>query len=233
MHYGKIREAKFISRENRFVATVALDGKPMKVHVKNTGRCKELLQPDAKVFLSDSEKQNRKYRYDLIAVEKSGLLINMDSQAPNQAFGEFLNAGKLLEGITYIKPEYKYGDSRIDFYFERGDERHLVEVKGVTLENHGICRFPDAPTLRGTKHLKELIKATREGYCAWLCFVVQMNGMRWLEPNELTDPDFSETLRSAAAAGVKVCAFQCEVQPDRMDITDSLPVHLTMQKNDV
>lgn len=230
MQYKSVKEAQFISRENRFVATVILDGEPIKVHVKNTGRCRELLQPGAKVFLSDSENLERKYRYDLVAVEKSGLLINMDSQAPNQAFGEFLRAGGLVDGVTYIKPEYKYGNSRIDFYFERRDERHLVEVKGVTLEQDGICRFPDAPTIRGTKHLKELTKAAGEGYHAWICFVVQMDGMRWLEPNELTDPDFAAALRSAAAAGVKVCAFQCEVKPNDMEMTITLPVHLTMQQ---
>ena len=229
MQYTEVAEARFVSRENRFVATVVLNQEQIRVHVKNTGRCQELLRPNARVFLADSKNPKRKYRYDLIAVEKGNLLINMDSQAPNQAFNEFLRSGGLVNDVSFIKPEYQYGSSRIDFYFERGMERHLVEIKGVTLEEHGICQFPDAPTERGTKHLHELIKATEEGYHAWICFVVQMQGMRWLEPNERTDPAFAQALRDAADAGVRVCAFQCNVGPAHMEITSEIPVRLFMQ----
>lgn len=226
MHYNKVSAAKFLFRENRFVAAVLLNGEEIKVHVKNTGRCRELLQPGAEVFLSESPIMQRKYRYDLIAVKKGDLLINMDSQAPNAVFFEFLKSGKFLDGITWIKPEFTYGKSRIDFCFERGEERHLLEVKGVTLEENGICRFPDAPTERGTKHLQELIKAAENGFHAWICFIVQMEGMRWLEPNACTDPAFAAALKSAADAGVQVCAYACNVTPEDLFVSSKLPVHL-------
>lgn len=231
MRYPNITKASFVSRQNRFVATVILDGMELQVHVKNTGRCRELLTPGATVYLVDSHNDKRKYRYDLVAVEKGDLLVNMDSQAPNQVFGEFLRAGGFLEGVTLVKPEYRYGSSRMDFYFERGEERHLAEIKGVTLEKNGICRFPDAPTERGARHLEELAKAVREGFQAWACFVVQMDGMRWLEPNEKTDPAFSKALREAAKAGVNVRAFCCQVYPDSMEIVSELPVHLCVQED--
>lgn len=226
MRYPNITKASFISRENRFVATVELDGQPIKVHVKNTGRCRELLTPGATVYLVRSDNPKRKYGYDLVSVEKGSMMVNMDSQAPNQVFYEFLRSGGLIGGITAIKPEYTFGNSRMDFYFERGSEKHLVEVKGVTLEFGGICRFPDAPTLRGAKHLRELAKAVGEGYHAWICFVVQMNGMKWLEPNIATDPAFAQALGDAAAAGVRVKAFTCKALPDELTVSEELPVHL-------
>ena len=230
MRYPNITKASFVSRQNRFVATVILNGEEIQVHVKNTGRCKELLTPSATVYLVDSHNDKRKYRYDLVSVVKGDLLVNMDSQAPNQVFGEFLCSGGFLEDVTLVKPEYRFGSSRIDFYFERGAERHLVEIKGVTLEENGICRFPDAPTERGARHLEELARAVQEGYHAWACFVVQMNGMRWLEPNERTDPAFAKALRKAAEAGVNVRAFCCQVYPDSMEIVSELPVHLCVQE---
>lgn len=231
MRYPNITKASFVSRQNRFVATVILNGEEIQVHVKNTGRCRELLTSGATVYLVDSHNDKRKYRYDLVSVEKGALLVNMDSQAPNQVFGDFLRSGGFLEGVTLVKPEYRFGSSRMDFYFERGEERHLAEIKGVTLEENGICRFPDAPTERGARHLEELARAVREGYHAWACFVVQMDGMRWLEPNEKTDPTFARALREAAAAGVGVRAFCCQVYPDGLEIVSELPVHLDVQEN--
>lgn len=232
MRYPNITKASFISRENRFVATVCLNNEPVKVHVKNTGRCRELLIPGAPVYLVRAENENRKYQYDLVSVEKGGLLVNMDSQAPNAVFGEFLRAGGLIDGVTYVKPEFAYGASRMDFYFERGEERHLVEVKGVTLEQDGVCRFPDAPTQRGAKHLYGLIQAAQNGFHAWICFVIQMGGMRRWEPNEAADPAFARALRDAAEAGVEVRAFECRVQPDSLAISREIPVHLPVQEKE-
>lgn len=226
MRYSNITKAVFQSRENRFVATVSLNGREEKVHVKNTGRCRELLIPGVPVYLVKSDVQTRKYGYDLVAVEKGPLLINMDSQAPNQEFGAWLKNGGLLDGITFVKPEYPYGKSRIDFYFERGDEKHLVEVKGVTLEEHGVCRFPDAPTQRGVKHLEELAQAVQNGYEAWICFVVQMEGMTLFEPNRDTDPAFAKALQEAENAGVQIKALGCHVTPDSMEISYEIPVNL-------
>ncbi len=230
MRYPNITRASFVSRENRFVATVRLHGEDTRVHVKNTGRCRELLVPGATVYLVDSGRPERKYRYDLVAVEKGDLLVNMDSQAPNAVFAEFLRRGGLMDGVTYIKPEFQYGTSRMDFYFERGEERHLVEVKGVTLEENGVCRFPDAPTSRGSRHLRELIQAREEGIQGWICFVVQIDHMSRLEPNWRTDPEFSRTLCLAAEAGVQVRAFGCHVTPQGLEIASELPVHLDVQE---
>ena len=230
MRYPNITRASFVSRENRFVATVRLHGEDTRVHVKNTGRCRELLVPGATVYLVDSGRPERKYRYDLVAVEKGDLLVNMDSQAPNVVFAEFLRRGGLMDGVTYIKPEFQYGTSRMDFYFERGEERHLVEVKGVTLEENGVCRFPDAPTSRGSRHLRELIQAREEGIQGWICFVVQMDHMSRLEPNWRTDPEFSRTLCLAAEAGMQVRAFGCHVRPQGLEIASELPVHLDVQE---
>jgi sugar fermentation stimulation protein A len=230
MRYPNITRAIFVSRENRFVATVMLNGAKIQVHVKNTGRCRELLTPGATVYLVHSDSKTRKYAYDLVAVEKGSLLINMDSQAPNAAFAEYLHSGSFIDGITRIQPEFSYDQSRIDFYFERGAERHLVEVKGVTLERDGICLFPDAPTLRGTRHLQELAQAAQSGYHSWICFVVQLSGARYLTPNRETDPAFASTLAAAVQAGVQVIALECQVQPDGMQIIREIPVHLDVQE---
>ena len=227
MRYPNITKATFISRENRFVVTVLLNGEQIKVHVKNTGRCRELLVLGACVYLVKSDNPGRKYLYDLVAVEKGDRLINMDSQAPNVIFGEFLANGGLLQGITQIKPEFQFGNSRFDFYFSRGEERHLVEVKGVTLERDGVCRFPDAPTQRGTKHLRELIEATKHGYHSWVCFVIQMENAAVLCPNDDTDPSFGQALRDAADAGVHILAFSCRVIPGEVTVLREVPLDLT------
>lgn len=226
MRYSQVCEARFLSRPNRFIARVLLDGEEHVVHVKNTGRCRELLVPGASVFLSKAEKQGRKTDYDLIAVRKNDLLINMDSQAPNQVFQEWASKGRFLPGLTRICPEYTLGESRFDFYLKQGEKRHLVEVKGVTLEDCGIARFPDAPTQRGVKHVNGLIAARQEGYECWLCFVVQMSPVRWVEPNDLTHPAFGDALRRAELAGVHVIACECAVTPDSLVIDHSVAVKL-------
>lgn len=226
MRYSNIRAGRFLARPNRFVAHVELDGETVVCHVKNTGRCRELLVPGATVYLQESGNPARKTRFDLIAVDKGGLLINMDAQAPNQVFGEWARAGKWVPDLTLLRPETKYGASRFDFYWEAPGRRGFVEVKGVTLEEEGIVRFPDAPTLRGVKHLEELIAAKEAGYGAAVCFVVQMGDVRWFEPNDATHPEFGKTLRRAAGAGVQVLALDCAVQPDRLDIAGPVEVRL-------
>ena len=218
MRYQKTITANFIERPNRFIAHVEIEGKTETVHVKNTGRCRELLVPGCKVILAVADNPNRKTKYDLVAVYKLGLgLVNMDSQAPNAVVGEYL-AGK--EEITFIKPEYKFGDSRIDFYFEKGEVRCLMEVKGVTLERDGVAYFPDAPTQRGAKHLRELIKAKEQGYEACLAFVIQMEGLYEVLPARDIDPDFSKAYDDAVSAGVKVLALPCKVWEDGLTIRD-------------
>ncbi|TYZ25184.1 DNA/RNA nuclease SfsA [Selenomonas ruminis] len=215
MQYHKIKQAKFLARPNRFVAKVEIDGSEETVHVKNTGRCRELLLPGARVILSAADNPNRKTRYDLIAVEKAGLgLVNIDSQAPNKILQEWL-AG---QGFDYIKPEYKYGDSRIDFYMERQGQKYLLEVKGCTLEIDGVGYFPDAPTERGVKHIHELIKARQEGYRCGLAFVIQMPRVKEVRPNMETHPAFGEALEKAKASGVKILMLGCEVHPDSLTI---------------
>ena len=226
MHYRKVCKAQFLSRPNRFIARVMLDTEEVTVHVKNTGRCKELLMPGAAVYLSESDNPNRKTRYDLIAVEKGNLLINMDSQAPNKVFEEWVETGAFLPNLTKIKPEYTHGDSRFDFYLEQGDKKHLVEVKGVTLEENGVVRFPDAPTERGVKHIHGLMAAREEGFECWLCFVIQMSPVSYLEPNDVTHPAFGEALRTAAASGVHVIAVDCGVCPDSLEIKSQVPIRL-------
>lgn len=215
MKYNEIARAKFIRRPNRFVAQVELDGHEETVHVKNTGRCMELLLPGAEVILSKGENPNRKTAYDLIAVKKAGLgLINIDSQAPNKVMGEWL-AGR---GYDFVKPEYKYGNSRIDFYMERGEKKYLLEVKGCTLERGGMGYFPDAPTERGIKHIHELIEARRKGYWCGLAFVIQMPEVSEVRPNLETHPAFGEAWQEALAAGVKIWFLGCDVREDALTI---------------
>ena len=226
MHYSKVVEARFLSRLNRFVARVLLNGEEHMVHVKNTGRCRELLTPGAAVYLAAAENPNRKTAFDLIAVQKGTLLVNMDSQAPNRVFHEWAAQGGFLPGVTAIHPEYTFGDSRYDFYVEQGEIRHLVEIKGVTLEENGVARFPDAPTERGVKHINGLIAAREQGYECTICFVVQMSPVNWLEPNDRTHPAFGEALRRAAAAGVHVMAVDCAATTDSLSIGSRVPVHL-------
>lgn len=226
MQYGKILPARFLSRPNRFVARVEAEGEELVCHVKNTGRCRELLVPGATVWLEESPNPSRKTKFDLIAVEKGERLINMDAQAPNKVFGEWAAAGGFRDGLTLLRPETTYGSSRFDFYWESSKSRGLVEVKGVTLEEDGIVRFPDAPTLRGVKHLDELVKAHEAGYEAAVCFVIQMEDVRWFAPNDVTHPEFGQSLRKAAAAGVEILAMDCAVTPQSLTMGKPVPIRL-------
>lgn len=218
---------------NRFVARVEVESKEVRVHVKNTGRCRELLVPGAAVYLEDFTERmgSRKLPYSLVAVEKGELLINMDSQAPNQAVKEALKNGTFcppnFSRLKTVQPEKTYGSSRLDFYIEdEAGRKGFIEVKGVTLEEDGIVRFPDAPTQRGIKHIEELAKAAAEGYSACVLFVVQMKGVSFFEPNDRTHPAFGEALRTAAKNGVEVFAVDCEVTEKGMKLADPVPVKL-------
>jgi sugar fermentation stimulation protein A len=230
MKYEMICPGIFLSRPNRFIAHVAVDGVEQVCHVKNTGRCRELLVPGCRVYLSESDNPARKTRYDLVAVEKETpagpLLINMDSQAPNRVFMEWAQEGNFCPGLTLLRPETKYGNSRFDFYWEAGEKRGFVEVKGVTLEENGVVRFPDAPTERGVKHLEELMSAKAAGYETAVCFIIQMDGIQWMEPNDSTHQEFGAALRRAAAAGVEVLALSCQVTPDSLTAKRVVPVKL-------
>lgn len=230
MRYPNILAGTFLSRPNRFIAHVEAEGAVQVCHVKNTGRCRELLVPGCRVYLVRSDDPARKTRYDLVAVEKEreggALLVNMDSQAPNRIFGEWAASGAFRPGLTLLRPETTYSSSRFDFYWESSKSRGFVEVKGVTLEERGVARFPDAPTLRGVKHLEELVKARREGYEAAVCFIVQMEGMDHVEPNDATHPEFGAALRRAARAGVEVLAVGCRVTPDSLTAACLVPVVL-------
>lgn len=226
MQYGKILPARFLSRPNRFVARVEAEGEELVCHVKNTGRCRELLVPGATVWLEESPNPSRKTKFDLIAVEKGERLINMDAQAPNKVFGEWAAAGGFREGLTSLRPETTYGSSRFDFYWESSKSRGFVEVKGVTLEEDGVVRFPDAPTLRGVKHLDELVKAHEAGYEAAVCFVIQMEDVRWFAPNDETHPEFGQALRRAAQAGVEILAMDCAVTPQSLTMGKPVPIRL-------
>ncbi|MCI7660905.1 DNA/RNA nuclease SfsA [Flintibacter sp.] len=226
MQYGKILPARFLSRPNRFVARVEAEGEELVCHVKNTGRCRELLVPGATVWLEESPNPSRKTKFDLIAVEKGDRFINMDAQAPNKVFGEWAAAGGFREGLTLLRPETTYGSSRFDFYWESSKSRGFVEVKGVTLEEDGVVRFPDAPTLRGVKHLDELVKAHEAGYEAAVCFVIQMENVRWFAPNDVTHPEFGQALRRAAQAGVEILAMDCAVTPQSLTMGKSVPIRL-------
>lgn len=224
MQYGQVREGRFLSRPNRFIAHVAIDGADTVVHVKNTGRCRELLVPGATVYVEHSANPNRKTAYDLIAVDKGGRLINMDAQAPNRVFGEF--ARVFDPAAADVRPEFVYGQSRLDFCLTTPAGLHLVEVKGVTLEEGGHTRFPDAPTERGIKHLRELERAVAEGHRATVFFVIQMADVLDFAPNDATHSAFGEALRHAAAAGVEVAAYDCAVTPDTLTIHHPVPVVL-------
>lgn len=225
MRYANIVEGKFINRPNRFVAHIEIRGREEVCHVKNTGRCRELLPAGAKVWCEESDNAARKTRFDLIAVQKGDRLINMDSQAPNAAAGQWLKNGGLGE-IEDIRAESRYGGSRFDFSFTKDGKPCFLEVKGVTLENDGICAFPDAPTTRGAKHLRELTALARQGYGAYVLFVIQMSKVSYLHPNDATDPDFAAALREAAKAGVEVLAMDCKVTPDSMTLQDPVEIKL-------
>ncbi len=213
MKYRDIHKAKFISRPNRFIARVELEGKELSVHVKNTGRCRELLIPGVTVYLEKADNPERKTPYDLVAVEKDGGIINIDSQAPNAVVKEYLHS---LGIYDLIQPEYKYGNSRIDFYMEKGAQRFLMEVKGCTLFRDGVGYFPDAPTLRGTKHLLELKGAIKEGYTTIIAFVIQGEGIYEVRPNEETDPEFAKAFKQARKAGVEIQFLPCRITEDEI-----------------
>ncbi len=227
MWYDNVYEATFLERPNRFISYVNLDGEKTVCHVKNTGRCKELLTPGARVLIQHSDNPARKTAYDLIAVYKGDILINMDAAAPNSVVGEWLMAGGLGEVPTYLKAEKTWGASRFDFYAEFGGRKMFLEVKGVTLEDGGVARFPDAPTERGVKHLRELAACLQEGYEAAVVFVIQMKGVHLFTPNWATHAAFGTALQEAAAAGVKVIAVDCQVTPESLKIDVPVPVDLT------
>lgn len=225
MIYDHMVPGIFLARPNRFVAHVEIGGRLEVCHVKNTGRCRELLAPGARVWCQRAQNPGRKTKFDLITVEKGGRLINMDSQAPNIAAGEWLRDGG-LGTVTELRPERRFQESRFDFSFVREGRPCFLEVKGVTLETDGVCAFPDAPTLRGAKHLRELINALQQGYGAYVLFVIQMADVRSLRPNDRTDPDFALALRQAHAAGVTVLAYDCAVTEDSMTLRRPVTVEL-------
>ena len=226
MTYDNIHEAVFLDRPNRFIAHILLNGQTQVCHVKNTGRCKELLLPGAEIFVQHSANPARKTAYDLIAVRKGERLINMDAVAPNKVFGEWLSAGGPGYVPELIRPECIHGDSRFDFYFEHGGRKAFAEVKGVTLEENGVVRFPDAPTERGVKHLHGLIRCVQEGFEAYAVFIIQMKGVKYFEPNRATHPEFAEALIQAARAGVKLLALDCDVEKDSLRAGDQVEIHL-------
>lgn len=226
MQYPEVIPAAFLARPNRFIASVEVKGERQVCHVKNTGRCRELLVPGTTVYLARAQNPKRKTAWDLIAVQKGPRLINMDAQAPNAVFGEWARNGEFIPDIIAIHPEYPFGNSRLDFCIETARGIHLVEVKGVTLEENGAARFPDAPTERGVKHVRELQRAVAEGLEATLFFVVQMENIRSVTPNDETHPAFGEALREASAAGVNVLAYSCRVTPDSISICAPVPVML-------
>ena len=225
MKYGKMVAGHFLARPNRFIAYVDIDGRQETCHVKNTGRCRELLPAGAEVWCQVAEDPKRKTKFDLITVKKGNRLINMDSQAPNAAAKEWLLSGG-LGSVEDLRPETVHGDSRFDFSFVKDGRRCFLEVKGVTLEQDGVCAFPDAPTERGAKHLRGLTQAARDGYGAYVLFVIQMSDIKYIHPNDGTDPNFGAALREAAAAGVQVLAVDCRVGVDTMTIGGAVPVRL-------
>lgn len=226
MQYQNMVKGRFLSRPNRFIALVEIDGQTEVCHVKNTGRCKELLTEGASVWLEKSNNPERKTQYDLITVMKQGKLINMDSQAPNKVFGEWIGNSGYFKDITLIKPECKYKNSRFDFYIEASGEKHFIEVKGVTLEDEGVLMFPDAPTERGVKHLRELMDAVKDGYGGHIFFVAQMEECDYFIPNRKTHPAFAETLKEAEEQGVSVHCVNCLVTPDTLNIKNFVPIQL-------
>ena len=226
MRYEKMEPAVFLERPNRFVAYVEQAGRREICHVKNTGRCRELLVPGAELYVQRSDNPARKTALDLIAVKKGSQWVNMDSQAPNKAAAEWRRQGGGGCREITIRPEYKYGDSRFDFFLEADGRKAFMEVKGVTLEEDGIARFPDAPTERGVKHIRELIRCLNAGYEAYVFFVIQMKGVRAFEPNDRTHPAFGEALREAAKKGVQILAYDCVVRPDEMSIDQRIEVWL-------
>lgn len=225
MQYEGVTKGIFLARPNRFVAQVQLPQGQVTAHVKNTGRCKELLVPGTAVWLEPGKTPGRKTPWDLVTVEKEGRLFNLDSQAPNKVFGEWARSGGFVENLDLLRPETVYGDSRFDFYWQAGQRKGFVEVKGVTLEREGVLYFPDAPTQRGIRHLQQLALCRREGYEAAVCFVIQTDQARYFSPNP-DRPEFAQALRQAAAAGVQVLAVRCAVTPDSLSIREAVEVRL-------
>lgn len=228
MIYKNIETGRFLERPNRFIAYVEIAGRKEKVHVKNTGRCRELLVPGTEVYLEKSDNESRSTAYDLVAVKKQERIVNMDSNAPNKAVEEWLLKKELFKEVTLVRPETTYGNSRFDFYVESGERKAFVEVKGVTLENDNVVSFPDAPSERAVKHVQELIQAKREGYEAYIIFVVQMKDVDFFEPNEKTQPEFAAVLKEARRAGVCIKAYDCNVTKDSMEICEEVPVVLSV-----
>lgn len=232
MIYNNIKIGKFISRPNRFIAHIEIEGQEQVCHVKNTGRCRELLVPNATVFVEEFSNPNRKTNFDLIAVYKEERLINMDSQAPNKVFAEWLHNNQkkcktpLFKNITFIKPECKQGNSRFDFYIEANGKKIFIEIKGVTLEEDGVVLFPDAPTERGLKHVKELSTLVREGYDAYVVFIIQMENVKYFTPNMVTHPAFGYALKSAQEAGVKIIALDCKVTKESIYVNDFVKIEI-------
>lgn len=223
VRYGKTVRGTFVSRPNRFIAKVLVEGREETVHVKNTGRCREILVPGTQVVLEDSCNPSRKTRYDLIAAYKGGNLINIDSQSPNKAFGEFITESGIFGGTPAVHPEYSHGDSRFDFYIESEGRRIFVEVKGVTREFDGVCMFPDAPTERGLKHLRGLERCVEEGYEAFLALIVQMKGMHVFVPDYETHPEFGREMERAEEMGVGILVYDCVVTEDSMYVDSPVP----------
>lgn len=226
MKYKNIHKGKFKNRPNRFIAEVEIDGIVNTVHVKNTGRCKELLTENATVFLEKSDNPLRKTQYDLVAVYKGDRLINMDSQAPNIVFGEYLKKNELIKNVTKIKPEHKFNNSRFDFYVEAENRKIFAEVKGVTLEEDNIVMFPDAPTERGLRHIQELIEACKQGYEAYCVFIVQMNKVKYFTPNVKTQPEFAQALITAQNQGVNILAYDCIVTENSLEVNNQVKIIL-------
>lgn len=226
MQYSEVVKGEFIKRLNRFVALCRIDGVETYCHVKNTGRCGEILVEGAECYLEPGSNPDRKYKYSLVAIKKGDRLINIDSQAPNRAVAQFLKEGRLFQNIEKICAEKAYGNSRFDFYFEHSGKKAFLEVKGVTLEADGAVFFPDAPTERGTKHLNELCRCADEGFEAYVFLVVQMKNVRYFSPNDKTDPKFGSALRRAAACGVKIICYDCIVTDKQMNIDSEVPVIL-------
>ena len=224
MKYENIIQGSFIERPNRFIAHVKINGKTEICHVKNTGRCKELLIPGVTVFLQENDNPKRKTKFSLIGVIKGDRIINIDSQIPNKAVHEWILKGNLFKEVTLIKPEKTYNKSRFDFYVETKEKRIFIEVKGVTLEDNNVVRFPDAPTERGVKHINELCDCIKEGYEAYIIFVIQMKGASYFEPNDETHKEFGDALRRAKKLGVNIIAVDCEVKEDSISIRDYVKV---------
>lgn len=226
MKYSNIICGEFISRPNRFCAIVNIDGTQILCHVKNTGRCKEILVPGCKVYLEESSNPNRKTKYDVVALKKGGRLINIDSFAPNVAVGEWLTGGGLFKNPSLVKSECSFKNSRFDFFVKAENKEIFIEVKGVTLENNGVVMFPDAPTQRGVKHLKELMECVKDGYEAYIIFVVQMTDVKYFTPNGETHREFADVLRQCQKNGVNILCFDCEVTPQTMKIGKQVEVRL-------